>query len=76
MLYPYHAINLTNLKNMIMIITLTLCSLVAINFLLLIFSCNKITKKNVIEKPTVIKSSKPSVPTKQIARTHLAPTGS
>ena len=70
---------------MIMIITLTLCFLVAINFLLLIFSCNKTTKRATIDNPTIIKAqstevpnTQTPVPTKQIARTQtqLAPTGS
>ena len=67
---------------MIMIITLTLSFLVAINFLLLIFSCNKTTKKTSTENPVILKTSEriktpeTSVPTKQIARTQLAPTGS
>lgn len=63
-----------------MIITLTLSFLVALNFLLLIFSCNKTTKKVSNETPLVLKSSKvskPSVTTKKITtRTQLAPTGS
>ncbi|WP_456437326.1 hypothetical protein [Psychroserpens sp.] len=61
-----------------MIITLTLGSLVALNFLLLIFSCNKSTKRSISENSTVIKSPKALVPTKQIprAQTQLAPTGS
>jgi len=63
-----------------MIITLTLCSLVAINFLLLIFSCNKTTKKTAktIEEATLLKTSNTTVTTKQIQRTptQLAPTGS
>lgn len=65
-----------------MIITLTLSFLVAINFLLLIFSCNKTTKKTVNENPVILKTTErtqtpeASVPTKQIARTQLAPTGS
>jgi hypothetical protein len=67
---------------MIMIITLTLSFLVALNFLLLIFSCNKTTKRISNETPSiykttnVIKVSKPDVSTKQIGRTQLAPTGS
>jgi hypothetical protein len=67
---------------MIMIITLTLSFLVAINFLLLIFSCNKTTKKMTNESPVVFKPTQiittpeTSVPTKQITRTQLAPTGS
>ncbi len=61
---------------MIMIITLTLCFLVAINLLLLVFSCNKIPKKSSIEKTTIIKIPKASIGAKQITRTHLAATGS
>ncbi len=63
-----------------MIITLTLSFLVALNFLLLIFSCNKTTKSNPIEKPTILKPSKiskTSIPTKKISSSpQLAPTGS
>lgn len=61
---------------MIMIITLTLGSLVALNFLLLIFSCNKTSKKTTLESPIMYKTTKSSVSTKQITRTQLAPTGS
>ena len=61
---------------MIMIITLTLGSLVTLNFLLLIFSCNKSSKKTTNENPVMSKAPKASVPTKQIPRTQLAPTGS
>lgn len=61
---------------MIMIITLTLGSLVALNFLLLIFSCNKTSKKTTNETPIMFRASKASVPTKQLTRTQLAPTGS
>ena len=65
-----------------MIITLTLSFLVAINFLLLIFSCNKTTKKLPNETPVKfktterIKTPKTSLVTEQITRTQLAPTGS
>lgn len=69
-----------------MIITLTLSALIIVNFLLLKFSCNKVTKKSsAVSRPTIIKSkSKPSVTsksltsvkTKQLASTQLAPTGS
>ena len=67
---------------MTMIITLTLSFLVAINFLLLIFSCNKTTKKTPNETPVNlkatqrIKTSKTSLVSEQITRTQLAPTGS
>lgn len=62
---------------MIMIITFTLTFLVIVNFLLLAFSCNKTTKKEVVEKPYVIKEErKRTVPTTQLASNQLAPTGS
>ena len=69
---------------MIMIITLTLSFLVALNFLLLIFSCNKTTKKTTTESPVVYKTAeltktpeiKTTISTKQIATSQLAPTGS
>ena len=61
---------------MIMIITLTLSILVAINFLLLMFSCNKSTKKVSAEKPTVIKKPQVVMSTQKLATTQLAPTGS
>ncbi|MBO6606516.1 MAG: hypothetical protein JJ928_04385 [Psychroserpens sp.] len=58
---------------MILTITLVLSFLVAINFLLLVFSCNKTTKRVVTEEKTVIKPIKPA---KQLATSQLAPTGS
>lgn len=62
---------------MIMIITLTLSFLVALNFFLLIFSCNKTTKRKPSEIPLKFNGSKSSVRTKNIpTQTHLAPTGS
>lgn len=66
---------------MIMIITLTLSFLVALNFFLLFFSCNKISKKEVTDKPQIIESiisRKVSVPqvTTQLPSAQLAPTGS
>lgn len=60
---------------MIMTITLILSFLVIINFLLLLFSCNKTTKKSTIERPKIIKQ-KTEVATKQLAHNQLAPTGS
>ena len=61
---------------MLLTITLTLSFLVALNFLLLIFSCNKTTKrkpKTIESKPTftVTKNT-----TKQPSVSQLAPTGS
>ncbi|MFK7782387.1 hypothetical protein [Psychroserpens sp.] len=63
-----------------MIITLTLSFLVALNFILLIFSCNKTTKRVSSETTTTIKATKvvkASLSTKKMTtRTQLAPTGS
>jgi hypothetical protein len=61
---------------MILTITLILTSLVAINFLLLFFSCNKSTNKEKFEQPYIVRESKPTVATKQLATPQLAPTGS
>lgn len=58
---------------MIMTITLILSSLVIINFLLLIFSCNKTVKKQTSEKPHIVKTPKI---TNQLAQSQLAPIGS
>lgn len=58
---------------MILTITLVLSFLVVINFLLLVFSCNKTTKKTTTENTAVIL---PSKPTKQLTSSQLAPTGS
>ncbi len=58
---------------MILIITTILSILVVFNFLLLIFSCNKTTKKEIHkEKAQVIKARH----TIQHSSSHLAPTGS
>ena len=61
---------------MLITITLVLSILVVINFLLLIFSCNKSSKKLTSEKPVIIKSVKVQKPTKQLATSQLAATGS
>ena len=45
---------------MILTITLILSFLVAVNFLLLIFSCNKTTKKVENKKPRIIRVEKPT----------------
>lgn len=60
---------------MIIMITIILSVLVAINFLLLKFSCNKTHENEVYEKPFVIKNSKPTITTESSV-SHLAPTGS
>ncbi|MFD2917730.1 hypothetical protein [Psychroserpens luteus] len=62
---------------MIITITLAISFLVAVNFLLLIFSCNKATKKTTLkQQATIIKVVKPQTETKQLATRQLAPTGS
>jgi cell division protein YceG involved in septum cleavage len=60
---------------MLLTITLTISFLVVINFLLLIFSCNKTTKRTVIKesKPTIIINTNT---TNQEVSAQLAPTGS
>lgn len=66
---------------MIITITLILCSLVALNFLLLIFSCNKTEKKEPIKNQVIIsptpKKIKVAKPMQKLATaSQLAPTGS
>ena len=58
---------------MIITITITLAVLVAINFLLLAFSCNKTTKKH-IEKKTVHNINQKTTIPQPVNQ--LAPTGS
>jgi hypothetical protein len=58
---------------MILTITLILTALVVLNFLLLIFSCNKTSKRIPEVKKTTIISKQL---TKQSASVQLAPTGS
>ena len=61
---------------MIITITLALSFLVAINFLLLIFSCNKSSKRISQQEPTIINPIKAQIKTNQLASIQLAPTGS
>lgn len=61
---------------MIMTITLILSFLVLVNFLLLIFSCNKTLIKKADKTTTVLKTKKTTVITTKLAPSHLAPTGS
>ncbi len=72
---------------MIMIITLTLSFLVALNFFLLFFSCNKSSKKEIVNKTQVRESiiarkyvtgklSNSHLVTNQLPSAQLAPTGS
>jgi hypothetical protein len=58
---------------MIMTITLILTFLVAINFLLLIFSSNKIVKKKPTKLPFILRQKQ--ITTRQLSN-RLAPTGS
>ena len=62
---------------MIYTITIVVSLLVAINFILLKFSCNKTTKKLSIHQDQAIKlKSEKKNPTKKPAAVQLAPTGS
>lgn len=61
---------------MILIIALILTFLVALNFLLLIVSCNKTTKGIVYKRPQVIKQEKPVIVASPLQTRQLAPTGS
>lgn len=60
---------------MLLTVILVLSVLIAINFLLLIFSCNKTTKrvKSIDQKPTFVVTKNT---TKQQTSTQLAPAGS
>ncbi len=67
----------TNLIAMIMIILLTLSFLIALNFFLLIFSCNKTSKKETTERNQVLeKIITRNIVTKQLPPPQLAATGS
>lgn len=65
-----------------MIITISLAFLVALNFFLLIFSCNKISKKErydsnqIVENVMSQKLTSRKIVTTQLPSSHLAPTGS
>jgi hypothetical protein len=68
---------------MIFTVILILTALVALNFILLIFSCNKTSKVIEAKKPRIVTSHKNSVRTKkstvvstQLKRRPLAATGS
>ncbi len=61
---------------MILTITLIFSFLVAINFLLLIFSCNKSAKQIKSNKPRVIRNLRPTISTTQLQTGQLAATGS
>lgn len=59
---------------MITMITIILGILVAINFLLLKFSCNKTNKTKSVEKPVIIRNTTTVATESSVGR--LAPTGS
>jgi cytochrome oxidase Cu insertion factor (SCO1/SenC/PrrC family) len=61
---------------MIITISLVLSFLVALNFLLLILSCNKTTKKVTQQQTTTLKAALPQSNNKQLTSRQLAPTGS
>jgi len=62
---------------MLMTITFAIAFLVALNFILLFTSCNKLPKHQTSTKPPyVIKNNKSLVITKKYASEHLAATGS
>lgn len=61
---------------MLLTITLILGFLVAINFLLLAFSCNKSTKKVNNKRPQIIRNENPTLVTNQLQTNQLAATGS
>ncbi len=66
-------------NNMILTTVLILSFLVALNFVLLIFSCNKTSKTSENRKPrVVIKTNKkrPVITSNQLQTRPLAPTGS
>lgn len=60
---------------MIFMITIVLSFLVALNFILLRFSCNKTTKRQSSAKPFVVKKHTTTITT-QPASSQLAATGS
>ena len=61
---------------MIVTIILILSFLVAFNFLLLIFSCNKTTRKVEHKAPKVIRTKSPTLVSSQLDTRQLSPTGS
>lgn len=61
---------------MALTIILVLSALVALNFLLLIFSCNKTPKKSVSNPPKVLLTEKRITIANQSFDDQLAPTGS
>lgn len=61
---------------MIITITLILSFLVAFNFILLFFSCNKTSKRVENKKPRIIRNQKPTIATTQLQTHQLAATGS
>lgn len=60
---------------MMYMIIIVLSILVAVNFILLIFSCNKSNQTRKYSKPFVIKKGASTITTQRVP-TRLAPTGS
>ncbi len=63
-------------NNMLLTITLILSFGIAINFLLLFFSCNKTKTNSRNKKPQIIRNEKPTLVTTQLQTGQLAATGS
>jgi len=61
---------------MLLTVLLILIILVGFNFFLLRFSCNKTTKKSVVEAPMVKACKNQVIKTNQSSQNRLAPTGS
>lgn len=61
---------------MMYMITIILSILVAINFFLLRFSCNKVTERQSFSKPFVVRKQEQSTITTTQTPAQLAPTGS
>lgn len=61
---------------MIFTIALILSFLVVLNFILLIFSCNKTPKKIKAKEPNILIPQKPILAPNQFQTHQLAPTGS
>lgn len=61
---------------MLLTIILILSFLVAFNFLLLFFSCNKTSKIVEERKPHIIRNNKSTTVSNQLPTSPLAPTGS
>lgn len=61
---------------MVLTITLIVSALVALNFLLLVFSCNKTSRKSVSSPPRILSAETRITIANQSFEDQLAPTGS